>query len=368
MIPYYVFGLIAVLVCWLGTSIGAALVGRGMTKTEDPIFSVLNVIATTTVLVLFSGLRFGVGTDYSMYARFFQIADPESYSNSLQTIPQEAGFVGLMYLVRSVSDQPWVFFTTCAVLTVVPLLWAIRRCRVNPVLAVFTYVFLTYYTSSFNAVRQSIAVSFVLLADTYRSKGSWIRFVLCNAVAIGFHYSAIIAIVIQLGVSRVNISMKIAFVVLLLGAPAASLLLQQGWMRGLIVAVNSRYGTYLDEADAAGTGTLLMAVIRVVVVFMLIIVMRHFDDVEQRERRWLSFTLLSAVALLLGSVTMEMTRLEPYFGVFLVVLIPSLIARLRNRGGVVLLFAVFSLVYFGIHTAAYNGLVPYVGVIDLWTV
>lgn len=359
MIPYYAVGIAAVVVCWFGTALRPAVFRSGVSRGEGASFGVVNILATATVLVLFSGLRLGVGTDYPMYARFFEMVDSDSYPNSLNTIPQEAGFVGLMFLVRRTSEQTWVFFTICAVLTVLPVLWAVRRSRVDPVLAVFSYVFLTYYTTSLNAVRQSIAVSFVLLADTYRSKGEWVRFLLCSVIAVGFHYSAIIAIVVQLGMSRISISMKAAVVVLLLGAPTITFLLDQDWMRGLVIAVNARYGTYLDEADAAGTGTVLMALIRVVLIFVLIAMMRRLDDVERGEHRWLSFALVSAVVLLLGSVAMEIARLEPYFGIFLVVLIPSLLTRLKHRNTATFLFAFVALVYFGIHTSAYNGLLPY---------
>ena len=72
------------------------------------------IVLITFTLAVFSGMRFKVGSDYSMYAYFYEIVDPTSLRNSLAIIPQEPGFVILMMACRRISDDPRLLFTQCS--------------------------------------------------------------------------------------------------------------------------------------------------------------------------------------------------------------------------------------------------------------
>ena len=297
-----------------------------------------------------------MGSDYSMYAYFYEIVDPTSLRNSLAIIPQEPGFVILMMACRRISDDPRLLFTVASVITVFVALIAIRKLSVNPTFSIFLYFFLTYYTFSFNAVRQSIAVSLMLFGESFRvsSKPRWI---MLSILAMSFHSSTVIVFLIQIAITRWKPRAINSLLILFIGTPIGIAIINSGPVLGWLSALNPRYNDYITADDRAGMGTMLILGVRI-----LVIIWALFELSRRKDRsasKYLAMVIISALALSLGLSSVVVARLEPFFGIYLILLIPALLQEKHKANALKLFISAGTLAYFGVHIISFNGLIPY---------
>lgn len=127
-----------------------------------------------------------MGIDTEMY---IEIYESQKYSTITDHVEPLYGF--LNKILFQYKAPIWMLQGCCGALTLIPLAFVFKKVSVNPILSLFFYYALFGYLYSFNAVRQMIAISFVLLAYTYYPQK--IKTILFIIIATGFHTSAIIA-------------------------------------------------------------------------------------------------------------------------------------------------------------------------------
>ncbi|MCI5934041.1 MAG: EpsG family protein [Lachnospiraceae bacterium] len=145
-----------------------------------------------------------VGTDVSVYQKpiFDRALRSPDYSSFLLNIAiynVEMLYATLIFFVSKISSSIQILFLCQEVFVLVPVyiaLWKIRK-HINVDIAFLSYVFL-YYIESYNTVRQNIAMSFVFLAVCMIVWEKSHRGIVFAILAIGFHRSAIVGIVIIL--------------------------------------------------------------------------------------------------------------------------------------------------------------------------
>lgn len=343
MLPYFVAGVAAV-------GAGAASSIRGLRG--------LWWFLPSAVLVGLSACRATtVGTDTSMYRRFFMQIDPSSISRSLADTPQEPGFVLLMYAVRQFTDNFAVLLAVCTLLTVLPVLVVIRRESLMPVFSLALYLTFSYYVISFNGIRQSIAVSFVLLAETYRHRNRAV-WILLYALAAMFHVSAILAFILILW-ARHSSGRPMRFLVTSIAISGVGLALLMTLPIGALLGLfNERYEEYLEIELGAGIGTFLVLLIHLAIVFFLIY---HNRPAKPPTRDYVAIYALSCGVLALALANLVIGRFEPYFGIFVIIALPNVIAESRHRHarGMVVAVLAASVAFFVLHASFYNDVVPY---------
>lgn len=309
------------------------------------------------LIALAAGRSDSVGTDTSMYHGFFQQVDPTSLADSLADIPQESGYVALMYAVRQWTDDYSIFLGVCAALTVFPVFIAIRRASAMPVLSLFLYITLSYYLFSFNGIRQSIAGAMVLLAETYR-RTNRVVWVLLYLLAAAFHISALVVFVFIL-IARHQGSRPVRLlVVTMIASVMGAVVFGIPAVGRILNSLNDRYDEYLSSEQGAGMGTVLVLVIHLAVAVFLIVVARRPDP---PLNEYIAIYLLSCGVLLLALTNWVAGRFEPYFGIFGILCIPNVLAQSRHRHtrGFLVVILLAAAAHFVFHTWFYNGLVPY---------
>lgn len=277
-------------------------------------------VLPTGALILISGTRDGVGTDFNLYRGFFLAVDPTSLGNSLEVIPQEQGFVALMFVLRQITDEFQWLLVACALLTVLPIFVAIRLASPMPTYSVFLYLTLSYYLVSLNAVRQSIAVAFVFLAAVLFRRFR-VTAVVCAMLAPFFHASAIIAILILILASFIRMKLtKVLLLSFVTGIVGAGLL-QLDLARSVLESLNERYGDYLERGNGAGFGTVLVIGAHLAVSAFCVWHLRHAAP-SSTEYRYTVYYLVSTPILMLATANEFVARLEPYFGIFAILSMP----------------------------------------------
>lgn len=361
MTPYFaVLGLSIALVT-AGTYLAAlrrqdALVaGHGGARTGWNPFYLLSLVP----LVAMGGLRYATGTDYGTYRVIFNRVNPYDWGYTLATAMQEPGFVLLQLAIKTFTDEPAVFFTICSILTVVPSWFAIRRIMGDRVvLSWVLWIGLAFYLSSFNMVRQSMAMAFLMLAITYLPRRRWV-YVVLSLVAASFHITALLAAVILYLTQRWKPTMKqVVMVVLGAGVLALGGLT---FLAPLVSILNSRYGAYILEGSETGLGAWLQLAVTAALALYAFWVSRGSQDPE--VTRYAMWVLLGIGFMIVGTQAVVLFRMSAYFKLFLVVLVPLCLAQrprssLHNIG-----LGAMTLAYYAAHILTYDDLMPYHSII-----
>lgn len=359
MIAYYVVGLLAGAGAKISHLVSdAQLAARGAAETGTPKhgsrWNVFDLIVVAG-LVVFAALRSYVGTDYSMYFRLYNSLVPNlPWQPQIDASKQELGYSALSLWARSFSSSPHLIFWLASVLTVVPTYIAIKRKSSDPGLAVLLYVFLTFYISPFNIMRQGIALAFNFLAATFLGR-SKLLFVLFNVIGALFHTTAAVAAAIQLVLYRWKPGPISATVVLGGVGGVAGALFAIPEVRRWVGLISERYANYLANGNGAGVGTYLLLGVQIGLLVLAFVLASRSGN-----RDWLGYVVVSVAFLIVGTQLVVAARMQLYFGIFLVLLLPNQLALVAGwRKGVAVALVLASMVYFGFYLQNYGDLLPY---------
>ncbi|GAA2002654.1 EpsG family protein [Microbacterium ulmi] len=315
-------------------------------------------IAPAAVLVLFSANRYGIGTDFFLYQNYFERVGTSSLGDTLSLIPQEPGFVLLTWATRRLTSDPHLYFLVLAILTVFPVLIAIRKASPLPVFSLFLYVALGFYPRSLNTARQSLAASVLLLAEAYRYERKWLWATL-TVVAPFIHVSALIAVVGLFALKGARVGTLAFPIALATALIAGATLISFPALRDLIAGLGPRYEAYLGLTEGGEIGTALRLAAVSSLVFLCLFLVRTRTD-RVRNDRYTTFFSASALLLAIGLVNAQAVRVEEYFGIFGIIALPCAVEQVKNRNLLVAAISAVALAYLAMYVSAYGGVVPYV--------
>ena len=360
MLPYYVMllvvvGLAAVSPLWERQK--ARFSGhKQWSGRESERLTFLEIIAVC-VLVVFSAVRFGIGTDFSAYAGLYGAVNTGDWGGTIASTPQELGYTLLTLVTKTLSDDPQAIFWSTSVLTVVLCTAALKLQQGSFTIAVFFYVALAYYVGPFNSVRQGIAVGLTLWAAVMFSRNR-AAFVVLIALAMSFHVSAVAFAVVFLLTRRVSPSVGLLAGGLLIGALVALVIPRIPQLGTIANSINDRYAAYLEPAPT-GVGTYLMVLFKVFLVVYVLLLTRGLEV----NRHYQVLAIVSVAILVAGTSFKYLARLEPFFGIFIVLALSEALTVTKDRTTHLVVLGSASLIYFGLYLANYDGLLPYTTVL-----
>lgn len=178
----YIFALIAER---YPLNITGVLIGK---RLPHPVGFVVPAILFT----LFSGLRNNLGdTYYTLH----------SYSLLDENMPRpqigdrDVMYSYLVYILRQITDNPQLLIFIGAVISCVPVIYIIYKHAAAYELGIFLFVATSYYTFSFNGMRQYMAAGILILGTRFlfsQKPTAWLKYTLVVLIAMGFHSSAVI--------------------------------------------------------------------------------------------------------------------------------------------------------------------------------
>lgn len=145
-------------------------------------------------VVLFSGLRYFVGTDYIVYLGM-QSSDKWGSIITFTTYKQlEYGYFIINY-IGSLTNSLSVTLTLASGITMVFLLLGLKKFNINNTIA-YAIVLLTFFPVNLNLVRQSMAMAIVFYALSFLYKKHYLKFFFLVLLASTFHFTAILMLVL----------------------------------------------------------------------------------------------------------------------------------------------------------------------------
>ena len=157
-------------------------------------------VAAAGILILVSGLRYRVGTDYwtyySGYSRYIEKL-PESIRNF-----QSPGIGILSYIGKKFYDDGASLIFLSALLTIGLMLIVIYNHTDRLLMATFLYITMGCWHSSFNGIKQHLAAAVLLCGIDALKEENRVRWLIIVLLASLFHRSAIVMAVLCILVYR----------------------------------------------------------------------------------------------------------------------------------------------------------------------
>lgn len=266
------------------------------------------------VLWIFAALRYGYGNDYfSYYNAFLNI------KAGGQAFREE----GLFVLLMKVFPDFYTFIAFASLITIYPVYKLVSRyleAKYLPV-AMFIYCFNPYFfLISLSAIRQFIAISCFVLATYYSYKKKPVLYLVIIVIASLIHSSAIVLVPVYFVANDKKIP---SWALFLFAVATAVLLLSGEYFLSLINKVleiieNEDYSHHFENGATSSLRSVVLSSI-----FLLYTVL----NINKLEGKVLMFAKLyligTAIAVLSFHVNM-LVRLQYYFDVFSVVVIPTI--------------------------------------------
>ena len=139
-----------------------------------------------SVLIIFAGLRSGLGTDFVNYSKW--------YNSTINDNNLEIGYVGIMnifaYYNLSIYHIQFLFFAG----TLLLINLALKKYTINLKYAWFFYLIFPYFfLYSFVAIRQYLAITMVFWCFQFLLKNKLWQYTLVILIGSLFHYSCLLA-------------------------------------------------------------------------------------------------------------------------------------------------------------------------------
>lgn len=300
------------------------------------------------VLWLTAGFRDQVGTDFISYRVYFDQIKLLSYENR----GIEAGYYFLNKLVYFFNTNNESIFLTTSFIILILIFMTINRYSNHIGVSVYLFITLYFYFSSFNIVRQYIAVAIVFYALTYIVSNESKKYVACILIAMSFHVTAIVALLVYPFMKK-NHSALLYLAISMITFCSIPFLPH---IMGRISDVLDKYHTLQYGASPVGmiiSGTLFL--------FAL------FHKQKLIKQNPLNIIYMNAMFLAfifhtLGSQQVVLARFATYFYIFAILLIPNCLSILNKYIRISVYIVLFSLllVYFNIQlTRGVAGVFPY---------
>ena len=275
-------------------------------------------------LIIFSGIRYYVGTDYWAYIdAYCQQASGFFYNWHF-----EIGFFTLIKAVAFFKVSYVWFFIVVAVITIFPIANAVRKRSPYPIFSMTLYVLLFFFCSSFNTPRHSIAIAIIIWASKYIIEKKFWNYLICVAFATTFHTSAVVFIGLYfIGKIKINNKTKIAMIVF-----AAITLIFGRRLTTFFLSLWPQYSIYIGYESGSALSDLIVQA----AILVLLERTRTNVDGEMEKREFKFFYCCTFFAIIMSamtSVNILFARLEAYFYIFSILAIPFGIHYARKNKG-----------------------------------
>lgn len=313
----------------------------------------VNKALKTALLLVFplllATIRYNVGYDYGSYISGYELAADNSFESIFSTykLGDPIGFSLLnKFSTLFNSDRAFLFFTSLfaylPVLIIVLSDWKDKRFQS---LIVFFYLF-SCFIFSFSAIKQGIAMSFLLCSLKYVFDRKPIKFLILIGIAFLFHSSALVFIpVFFLWSKKEEVdTLKKIITIIVCALIIANLELL------LSVFLEGRYQSYATEIVEGQNRSFFLYLLITIVCYVF---RKQLIRLDKRNDLLITLMTIGVIFQILGFFNAFTKRISDYFIMVQIFLIPQLTAVFKNRNEqqfVVILEVLYAIIMFVIAT------------------
>lgn len=154
--------------------------------------SLFAVIMAVMIPSIFAGLRYDVGTDFGNYDYQMNSLRQMSWSQVFEINNMELGYVTIVKFLTIFFSNPLIFGIISALTLAIVIYTLLTQYQhMDCGMMYFIYLF-QYYFSSYNIMRQNMALAIVFFSYKYIYEHNFKRFILVVLFAASIHYSALV--------------------------------------------------------------------------------------------------------------------------------------------------------------------------------
>lgn len=263
-----------------------------------------SVILLSSVLILVSGLRFWVGTDYGAYYRWY-VSDWSRVLDNLIHY-KEGGFSLLAKLSRMAWDDGQSVIFISAVITTGLYCRTIYEYSPMYILSMLLYLFMGEWQGSFNGVRQYLAAAILFAGHRFILDRKLWKYCLIVFVAGMFHTTALVMILPYFVFNRKPDITQL--VILMIGAFVIR------FSYGIMFQLIGGYkGTAIDMRDTYMTND--VNIFRILVAFIPVVIYIILCNKESHSREqdfYINVMFFNAFAMVAGMGSTYLARIGIY--------------------------------------------------------
>lgn len=283
--------------------------------------------------VLLTFRNYSFGPDLEFYVFSYDLAATagwkELLGGSIDLLSRDPVFYGTAKLVSLTGVGPRGWLGVLSAVYCIAVAKSIRRYSSAPYLSWIMFVTLGFMAFGMTALRQTVASSILLLLIPSLVGRRWIRFVIGVAVASLFHWSALIYLFAYPLANRKIGRLQVGIVVASVGLGLVGAELFRNALRYLSSFVDS-LGSYADSETAlTWSGLVIYLSIFIFSVVCVRQLARSGWSPDSAKTVFLNLVAISLIFFSLSVVVAESFRIALYFAVVAILLVPSLIVKLR---------------------------------------
>lgn len=316
-------------------------------KNGASVFTFLSFIILGTLVAFRSS---NVGIDTETYIRIFNNMTAMNWASRI-----EKGFQALCVFLHELHGTPQTLLIVTGYFCVGVTCYFIYKNSRNPLFSMILYIGFNYYFTTFNLMRQAIALSICLIAQIIKEKGQK-RAYLLFVVACLFHYSAIPVFICEFFISR-DFSKK-AIRLIMIGGGLVYITLPS--LINLAIKIFPAYGvlysgtSYL-ERNVFGT---LFECTRI----LAVIIVLYVADKRNINNYYFRAILIGLFVYVFATRYNVIARIAPYFTVYEIIALPNAVGRMKNGRLIKLIIIAVAVMYFSIvaiYRPGWHGAIPY---------
>ena len=291
---------------------------------KDRFFYFLLAVA----MAFFVGLRTR-GNDTYTYRQMYENIQPGQDPIQLLITTQLADSPGLNWLtavLRNAGASTQDYFMVCALFTVLTYHWFLRKYTTDIWLSVFYFITMGVYTFTMAAIKQTMAVAFLVIATDAAIERKWIKYAFFMVIAELFHPYSFIYLVVPFLAFR-PWSRLTNF--LLIGTVVMALSLSR--FMGTIGDLTDALGFDYDTNEFSGAGVNIFRVIVVWVPLALSYVCRGQLRYSQNrvQNMIINLSMMNSVIMFIGlfGTANYFARLANYFLIFQCIALPMILQQ-----------------------------------------
>lgn len=283
----------------------------------------------------------------------------------------EIGFSTVIYVTTKILGAIWAKFVI-EMLIIVPVYLSIKKYAKYPSWLGMLVFYLTAYNTTLNLVRQSIAMSFVLLGVMYLFEKKRKAFIICLITSMLFHQTGVVLVVIAMLMKfikdhgDVNESTIIKYElskISIIAIVAVGALFSLGFIIQILKFVGlASYTAYLGDGFHF---VINQSIFRLPILLLIFVNWRIWNRYESNSRIFLAMFILTLLCWQLTSVNIYAGRISYYFSIIEVLTFPSLCYSHSNKNFrffMISYLIIFLLCYWWIFYVYYgiDATVPYI--------
>ena len=349
MVPYILLILIPVLFSVVVYKAPQAQTAEGLMRDDDYVrrFN-LTIPVFFAMLVIMLVLRHEtVGIDLLNYKYYFNLYRGLPFQ-TLFAVEIEPLYAVLSWLIGQMTENYQIFLAVVALLTVLPIAVLYAEDREYGCLKIALYLNMSTFVMLFSGLRQSLAIAVGIVAYFFVRKKHLLRFLICVAVAMGFHTSAIVLLLLYPCYHAKFKKQHLWFLI-------PTLLLVFVFNRYLFSFLSKVLNRYLGEqyeAVATSTGAYTMLLVFAAFAFLCYFIPEE-DQMDDETLGLRNVMLLAVLLQCFAPIHPLAMRMNYYFIILIPILMPKIfkckkeayeeLARLFEIGLTLFFFAYFLL-------------------------